>query len=154
MKKLTYLFLALIIVACSSDDSSDDGNQLFIEKYNGVVFEAEWATSDNTRKIAFLNTSDIRVYEYFYGDEVCYVYPINGTFIRDWWEDSDLSTITTSLLGQTENSITIQYNIEDEDGDLQSVTEYSVTFDGDVYRLLLNDGQDPDYISTDDELCF
>ena len=154
MKKLTYLFLALLIFACSSDDSSDDGNQLFIEKYNGVVFEAEWATSDNTRKIAFLNTSDIRVYEYFYGDEVCYVYPINGTFIRDWWEDSDLSTITTSLLGQTENSITIQYNIEDEDGDLQSVTEYSVTFDGDVYRLLLNDGQDPDYISTDDELCF
>ena len=154
MKKLTYLFLALIIIACSSDDSSDDGNQLFIEKYNGVVFEAEWATSDNTRKIAFLNTSEIRIYEYYYGDEVCYVYPINGTFIRDWWEDSDLSTITTSLLGQTENSITIQYNIEDEDGDLQSVTEYSVTFDGDVYRLLLNDGQDPDYISTDDELCF
>ncbi|MDA7550151.1 hypothetical protein N8719_04025 [Flavobacteriaceae bacterium] len=154
MKKLTYLFLALIIIACSSDDSSDDGNQLFIEKYNGVVFEAEWATSDNTRKIAFLNTSEIRIYEYYYGDEVCYVYPINGTFIRDWWEDSDLSTITTSLLGQTENSITIQYNIEDEDGDLQSVTEYSVTFDGDVYRLLFNDGQDPDYISTDDELCF
>ena len=30
----------------------------------------------------------------------------------------------------------------------------SLTFDGDVYRLLLNDGQDPDYISTDDELCF
>ena len=48
------------------------------------------------------------MYENFYGDEVCYVYPINGTFIRDWWEDSDLSTITTSLLGQTENSITIQ----------------------------------------------
>ena len=152
MKKLTYLFLALLIFACSSDDSSDDGNQLFLEKYDGVVFEAEWATSDNTRKIAFLNTSDIRVYENFYGDEVCYVYPINGTFIRDWWEDSDLSTITTSLLGQTENSITIQYNIEDEDGDFQSVREYSVTFDGDVYRL--EDGQDPDYISTDDELCF
>jgi len=38
MKKLTYLFLVLTIVACSSDDSIDDssedssdGNQLFIE---------------------------------------------------------------------------------------------------------------------------
>ena len=38
MKKLTYLFLALIIVACSDDDSSD-GNQLFIEKYDSVVWE-------------------------------------------------------------------------------------------------------------------
>ena len=28
MKKLTYLLLALIIVACSSDDSSNDGNSI------------------------------------------------------------------------------------------------------------------------------
>ena len=154
MKKLTYLFLALLIFACSSDDSSDDGNQLFLEKYDGVVFEADWATSDNTRKIAFLNTSDIRMYEYYYGDEVCYVYPINGTFIRDWWEEDDLSTITTSLLGQTENSITIQYNIEDEDDDIQSVTEFSVTFDWDVYKLLAGGDSDSVFIRTDDELCF
>ena len=30
MKKLAYLFLAILIVACSSDDSSDS-NQLFME---------------------------------------------------------------------------------------------------------------------------
>ena len=52
MRKGIYLFLALLIVACSSDDSNnDDGNQLFLEKYDGVVWEAEWATSDNTAKI-------------------------------------------------------------------------------------------------------
>ena len=34
------------------------------------------------------------------------------------------------------------------------IFEYRVSFDGDVYRLLFNDGQDPDYIRTDDELCF
>ena len=100
MKKLIYLFLALLIVACSddsSDDSSDgsgDGNQLFLEKYDGVVFEAEWATSDNTAKIAFLNTSEIRIYEYFYGNEVCYVHPIDGTWERET-VDGFFNTITT-----------------------------------------------------------
>ena len=39
MKKLIYLFLTLLIVACSSDDSNnDDGNQLFLEKYDSIVF--------------------------------------------------------------------------------------------------------------------
>ena len=155
MKKLIYLFLALLIVACSddsSDDSSDgsgDGNQLFLEKYDGVVFEAEWATSDNTAKIAFLNTSEIRIYEYFYGNEVCYVHPIDGTWERET-VDGFFNTITTSLQGQTENSITIQYNYSENES---VIFEYRVSFDGDVYRLLFNDGQDPDHISTDDELC-
>ena len=55
MKKLTYLLLALLIFACSSDDSSDDssdGNQLFLEKYDGFV----WRWSDQPyedRKITF-----------------------------------------------------------------------------------------------------
>ena len=53
MKKLTYLFLALIIVACSSDDSSD-GNQLFLEKYDGVVWEND---GDFDFKIAFDNNT-------------------------------------------------------------------------------------------------
>ena len=36
MKKLIYLFLTVLIVACSSEDSSD-GNQLFIEKYDSAL---------------------------------------------------------------------------------------------------------------------
>ena len=58
MKKLTYLFLALIIVACSSDDSSD-GNQLFLEKYDGVV----WESDDGYFKIAFDNSTQSYIYE-------------------------------------------------------------------------------------------
>ena len=40
MKKLTYLFLALIIVACGSDDSSEQQN--FLQKYNGI----SWADDE------------------------------------------------------------------------------------------------------------
>jgi len=41
MKKLTYLFLALLIVACSSDDSSNEDavNQLFLNIYDGLVWK-------------------------------------------------------------------------------------------------------------------
>ena len=52
MKKLTYLFLALIIVACSSDDSNDS-NQLFMEKYDGVVWRSDPPNDDG--KITFSN---------------------------------------------------------------------------------------------------
>ena len=62
-----------------------------------------------------------------------------------------LPAVATGLQGQTENSITIQYNYDESNSELR---EYRVSFDGDVYRLLFNDGQDPDYIRTDDELCF
>ena len=38
MKKLLLLSV-LLIFACSSDDSNDDSNQTFLDKYNGVVWE-------------------------------------------------------------------------------------------------------------------
>ena len=69
MKKLTYLFLALIIVACSDDDSSD-GNQLFLEKYNGVVW-----IKDNGYKIAFDNNTQSYIQE---DGEFCNVQTYSG----------------------------------------------------------------------------
>jgi acetyltransferase-like isoleucine patch superfamily enzyme len=44
MKKILYLFLAVTIFACSSDDSSDtndDNNQTFLERFDGVVWQSE-----------------------------------------------------------------------------------------------------------------
>ena len=41
MKKLLLLSAAFLIFACSSDDSSDSSNQTFLERYDGVVWEAE-----------------------------------------------------------------------------------------------------------------
>ena len=148
MKKLIYLFLALIIVACSSDDSSDS-NQLFLEKYDSVVFEAEWATSDNTAKIAFVNGTNFTFYSYSYGLEDCETRPLEGTF-----DEGDGLTFITSIQGETENSLSINFEYFYE-GELESagVDVYTVTFDGDVYKLEHNTNN-PLYIRTDDELCF
>ena len=40
MKKLI-LISAFLIFACSSDDSSDNSNQTFLERYDGVVWEVD-----------------------------------------------------------------------------------------------------------------
>ena len=42
MKKLTYLFLALLIVACSSDDSNSNSIDYFFEvEFGGVINRVE-----------------------------------------------------------------------------------------------------------------
>ena len=41
MKKLLFLFTALLLISCSSED--DDSTQNFLEKYDGVY----WASNDN-----------------------------------------------------------------------------------------------------------
>ncbi len=43
MKKLIYLFLTVLIVGCSSEDSSDTNdtsNQTFLERFDGVVWQS------------------------------------------------------------------------------------------------------------------
>ena len=47
MKNLFYLFLVLTIFACSSDDSSSDiSNQTFLEKYDGVVWDEDFYSTN------------------------------------------------------------------------------------------------------------
>ena len=42
MKKITYLFLALLIVACSSDDNSSNSIDYFCEfEFGGVINRVE-----------------------------------------------------------------------------------------------------------------
>ena len=74
MKKLIYLFLTLLIVACSDDSS--DGNQLFLEKYDSVVWE-QLPLDNESYRIAFINSSNsLTEYSFLiwggYGRNVCY----------------------------------------------------------------------------------
>ncbi|MDA0316543.1 MAG: hypothetical protein O2978_03465, partial [Bacteroidetes bacterium] len=40
MKKLL-LLTTILVFACSSDDSSDNSNQTFLERYDGVVWQSD-----------------------------------------------------------------------------------------------------------------
>jgi hypothetical protein len=45
MKRILILS-ALLIFACSSDDSNDNSNQTFLERFDGVVWENPYFVSD------------------------------------------------------------------------------------------------------------
>ena len=104
MKKLSYLFLALLIVACSSDDSSDDANQLFLERYDGVVWE-----NAKQGKIAF-KINDIKNIVYDDNDG-CYFQPLEGSFYF-----SDGRPYIRYIEQETENSITYRRTYETTNG--------------------------------------
>jgi hypothetical protein len=47
MKNILYLFLAVTIFACSSDDTNDNNsNQTFLEKYDGVVWDEDFYSTN------------------------------------------------------------------------------------------------------------
>jgi len=146
MKKLTYLFLALLIVACSDDSS--DGNQLFLEKYDSIVWEKIDDEIDNER-IAFVNSS--KTLAIFY--DACFIYDLEGST-----ETPDGDTVTISIKDETENSISllVQSALFPEDNSLFIST---VTSDGSTYILTRIDGdiegdEGITYTRTDYEVCF
>ena len=148
MKKLIYLFLALLIVSCSSDDSSDD-NQLFLEKYDSVVWERIDDEID-TERVAFVNSS--KTLATFY--DACFIYDLEGST-----ETPDGDTLTISIQDETENSISllVQSALFPEDNSLFIST---VTSDGSTYILTrridgdIEGDEDITYTRTDYEVCF
>jgi len=148
MKKLTYLFLAILIVACSGDDSSDS-NQLFLEKYDSVVWESFDDKIDNER-IAFVNSS--KTLAIFY--DACFIYDLEGST-----ETPDGDTVTISIQNETENSISllVQSALFPEDNSRFTCT---VTSDGSIYTLTrridgdIEGDEDITYTRTGYEVCF
>ena len=64
MKKLL-LLSALFIFACSSDDSSDNSNQTFLERYDGVV----WESQENGTRRVFYNSPPSTAFDVLSGGE-------------------------------------------------------------------------------------
>ena len=150
MKKLTYLFLALLIFACSSDDSSD-GNQLFLEKYDSIVWE-RLPLDNQSYRIAFIDSSNsITQYSSSFGEdmeEMCSNTPLEGTD----------GINTTAIQEETENSLSIlvQYEYDEVVGSF--ITVFTVTSDGSTYTLTQTyDGEDYEdevYTRTEYDVCF
>ena len=138
--KSNYLFLGLLIVACSSDD-----NQLFLEKYDSVV----WETIDDGERLAFVNSS--KTLAVFY--DACFIYELEGST-----ETQVGDTVTISIQDETENSISllVQSTLFPEDNGLFTFT---VTSDGSTYTLTQRidgdiEGDEETYTRTDYEVCF
>jgi len=125
MKKLFYLFLTVLIVGCSSEDSNDNNNSnlTFFEKYDGVVWE-EQTSSDYLSRLQINNGTVISVKFYFVeeGDVYC---------------DSD-TLLSSNLIEVTEDSFSF------EDGDEVSfITTVTATNNGN--DLIIDYSDDPEY---------
>ena len=139
MKKLFYLFLALLIVACS-DDSSDDSNQLFLEKYDGVV----WESDDGYFKIAFDNSTQSYIQE---DGEFCIVQPLQGSYAVG------SQGYVFLIEEETENSLTRKTTAlaTDTGGEYIYTTEYTV--DGNTLTEVFSYGDIFVLTRTDDVPC-
>ena len=152
MRKGIYLFLGLLIVACSDDSS--DGNQLFLEKYDSVVWE-QLPLDNESYRIAFINSSN-SLTEYYssFGEdmeEMCAITPLEGTD----------GIFTTSIQEETENSLSILYQFEYDEVVESFLWVFTVTSDGSTYTLTQTydgyDGivtEDEVYTRTEYDVCF
>ena len=151
MKKLL-LLSALFIFGCSSNDStSDDSNQLFLEKYDRVVWLG--GAIDYTNKMAFINSSKTLTY-YSIEEEACFSFELEGTTETPGF---DYERVIGQIEEETENSITIFFQFVSATEPFNQLITYTVTYDGSTYTLTENiDGNSggATYFDTDDEVCF
>ena len=128
MKKLTYLFLALIIVACSSDDSNS--GQTFFEKYDGVVWQED-TPNDYLHRIQHIVNGNLITANTFFVEE-------GGS------ENCESSTLLISdFFDVSENSYSLNEQ-EEYDGDIETwVTTVTVTNNGN--NLTIEYSDDPEY---------
>ena len=103
MKKLFVIALSFLMIACSSNEDSNNSNQTFFEKYNGVVWQS---VEIGVFRLQWNNGSKITVSTYALdgGEEFC-----------DSWEMSNIG-----LSNVSENS----FNYTGNDGG-DSEEEYS-----------------------------
>ena len=152
MKNILLLLSALLTFACSSDDAtSDDSNQLFLEKYDSVVWLG--GEIDYTDKKAFINSSKTLTV-YYIEEEVCFSYELEGTTETPGF---DYERVIGQIEEETENSITIFFQFVSATEPFNQLITYTVTYDGSTYTLTENiDGNSggATYFDTDDEVCF
>jgi hypothetical protein len=110
MKKILYLFLAVTIFACSSDDSSDNSNQTFFEKYNGVVWEQNEEVY--VERVMFVNEpKSIKGKDHYQNLETeCQTINFSENNIIIIENNDDTLVISGELLPNCETS-TISYNV-------------------------------------------
>ena len=158
MKKLLYLLLAITFIGCSSDDNSNEepANQLFLDIYDGVVWQIEEPTGDYfSDKLTFYSDPS-SINEFSSGS--CYTvvfgepYPVTDDGVV-------IGEVTYSIQNEGQNSIVIFGQGVDNDGNLSPETRtitFTVSSGGNTLlleRFLSDYGeQEPDtYIIAPDE---
>jgi hypothetical protein len=120
MKKLIYLVLTVLIVACSSDDSSS--SLTFFEKYDRVVWQE--SGTEYVYRIQYINgnTITVKYFEGYSGDEYCESETLSNSDLIEVTENSfrfneqdDVDFwVTTVTAVNNGNNLIVEYSDEPE----------------------------------------
>jgi len=158
MKKLLYLLLAITFIGCSSDDNSneDPANQLFLDIYDGVVWQIEQPTGDYfSDKLTFYSDpSSMSVFDDGSCDTAIFGEPYPFTD-----DGVVIGEVTYSIQNEGQNNIVIFGQFVDNEGNVSPQTRTitcTVSSGGNALLLedfILGDGEpDPNtYIIAPDE---
>ena len=153
MKNLLYLFFAITLFGCSDSSENEVNTQLFLEKYDSVVWLG--GDIDYTNKMAFINSSKTLTI-YSINEEACFSYELEGTTETP---DNEYERVIGQIEEETENSITIFFQCVGGPNPFNQLITFTVTYDGSSYTLKESIAANPagtytTYIRTDDEVCF
>ena len=158
MKKLLYLLLAITFIGCSSDDNSNEepANQLFLDIYDGVVWQIEQPTGDYfSDKLTFYSDpSSMSVFDDGSCDTAIFGEPYPFTD-----DGVVIGEVTYSIQNEGQNNIVIFGQFVDNEGNVSPQTRTitcTVSSGGNALLLedfILGDGEpDPNtYIIAPDE---
>ena len=123
MKKLLYLLLAITFIGCSSDNNSNEepANQLFLDIYDGVVWQNY--LNDMTNKLTF-NSDPSSITSYQFGSCFTIVFGEPYTF-EEGSEDEGLLTYTIQNEGQ--NNIVLSVQAVYNDGNTYPPENFTIT---------------------------
>ena len=127
MKKLLFLFTALLFISCSEDEN-EGSNLTFFEKYDGVVWE-EVTEFDYLNRFQFLNGNIVTV---------------NSYFVEDQDEDCESDLLYSTYITELNEDSFVIYNEILNNGVDESYTT-TVTAFNEGSELMLQDSDDPNY---------
>jgi len=121
MKKLL-LLSALLIFACSSDDSNDNSNQTFLERFDGVVWQTDDSDDDGT--LTIIDNSNYSFKQFFNGDcNVFYFGVFNENYEYGWnIIVNEYNILVLDKFDVDDNVIARSTTIPSEDGNVLTET--------------------------------
>jgi len=132
MKKIITLFTALFIFACSSDDSINNSNGTFLERYDGVVWQNDLFDPSDPQ-----NPQADPVYYIFYNAP-------QAIFFNAGWYDPELecTNMNMSYWSNYFLTISIEQNNENllviQDDSMGFSANYNVTENGQKLTVSIN----------------
>jgi hypothetical protein len=122
MKKLLYLFFAITLLGCSSDD--EDTTQTFLEKYEGIVWETEASITepDYFHGVRFLNSPMTLIWNEKYNNFNDCLYYVFGEINQ---VDTDRA-VQVTLIENSENTLVLKF-VEKQVGEAEISTTTTIT---------------------------